>query len=63
MADAVRRSRRAWAMNAAHRQLSFLGTVRRGQTELARRSADVLFNDEKAMTRIDMSERYQERHP
>ena len=39
----------------------FLGTTGVGKTELARSLADYLFNDEQAMTRIDMSE-YQERH-
>jgi ATP-dependent Clp protease ATP-binding subunit ClpB len=32
-----------------------------GKTELAKALADVLFDDEKAITRIDMSE-YQEKH-
>jgi ATP-dependent Clp protease ATP-binding subunit ClpB len=39
----------------------FLGTTGVGKTELAKALADFLFNDENAMTRIDMSE-YQERH-
>ncbi|HEY5124678.1 MAG TPA: AAA family ATPase [Ignavibacteria bacterium] len=34
----------------------FLGTTGVGKTELARALAEFLFNDEKAMTRIDMSE-------
>jgi ATP-dependent Clp protease ATP-binding subunit ClpB len=37
----------------------FLGTTGVGKTELAK--AEYLFDDENAMTRIDMSE-YQERH-
>jgi ATP-dependent Clp protease ATP-binding subunit ClpB len=39
----------------------FLGTTGVGKTELARALAEYLFNDERLMTRIDMSE-YQERH-
>jgi ATP-dependent Clp protease ATP-binding subunit ClpB len=39
----------------------FLGTTGVGKTELAKALADFLFNDENALTRIDMSE-YQERH-
>ena len=39
----------------------FLGTTGVGKTELAKTLADYLFNDENAMTRIDMSE-YQEKH-
>lgn len=39
----------------------FLGPTGVGKTELARSLAEFLFDDENAMTRIDMSE-YQERH-
>lgn len=39
----------------------FLGTTGVGKTELAKALADVLFDDENMMTRIDMSE-YQEKH-
>jgi ATP-dependent Clp protease ATP-binding subunit ClpB len=39
----------------------FLGTTGVGKTELAKALAEYLFDDEAAMTRIDMSE-YQERH-
>ena len=39
----------------------FLGTTGVGKTELAKALAEYLFNDENAITRIDMSE-YQERH-
>ena len=39
----------------------FLGTTGVGKTELAKTLASYLFDDENAMTRIDMSE-YQERH-
>ena len=39
----------------------FLGPTGVGKTELAKALAEVLFDDEKAITRIDMSE-YQEKH-
>src|SRR5208283_256324 len=39
----------------------FLGPTGVGKTELARALAEYLFDDERAMIRIDMSE-YQERH-
>src|SRR5262249_6401771 len=39
----------------------FLGPTRVGKTELARALAQFLFDDERAMVRIDMSE-YQEKH-
>src|SRR5690606_9746240 len=39
----------------------FLGTTGVGKTELAKALSEYLFNDENAMTRIDMSE-YSERH-
>lgn len=39
----------------------FLGPTGVGKTELAKALAEVLFNDEDSMTRIDMSE-YQEKH-
>jgi ATP-dependent Clp protease ATP-binding subunit ClpB len=39
----------------------FLGPTGVGKTELARALAEVLFNDERAMIRLDMSE-YQEKH-
>ena len=39
----------------------FLGTTGVGKTELAKALAEYLFDDENAMTRIDMSE-YQEKH-
>jgi len=39
----------------------FLGPTGVGKTELAKQLAEVLFNDQKAITRIDMSE-YQEKH-
>ncbi len=45
----------------AHRQFLFLGPTGVGKTELARTLADFLFDDERAMVRIDMGE-YQEKH-
>jgi ATP-dependent Clp protease ATP-binding subunit ClpB len=62
IADAVRRSRAG--MQDARRPIGsfiFLGTTGVGKTELAKALADFLFNNEAALTRIDMSE-YQERH-
>ncbi|MDY0779579.1 ATP-dependent chaperone ClpB [Tenacibaculum sp. IB213877] len=62
VADAVRRSR-AGLQNAKKPigSFLFLGTTGVGKTELAKALAEYLFDDENAMTRIDMSE-YQERH-
>ena len=40
----------------------FLGPTGVGKTELARALAEFLFDDERAMVRVDMGE-YQERHP
>lgn len=62
VADAVRRSR-AGLQNPSKPigSFLFLGTTGVGKTELAKALADYLFDDENAMTRIDMSE-YQERH-
>src|SRR5690554_5454314 len=62
VSDAVRRSR-AGLQNAQKPigTFLFLGTTGVGKTELAKALAEYLFNDENAMTRIDMSE-YQERH-
>ena len=62
LADAVRRSRAG--LQDAERPIGsfiFLGTTGVGKTELAKALAEVLFDDENQMTRIDMSE-YQERH-
>jgi len=62
VADAVRRSRAG--MSDEKRPIGsfiFLGTTGVGKTELAKALSEVLFNNENAMTRIDMSE-YQERH-
>ncbi len=62
VSDAVRRSRAG--LQDADRPIGsfiFLGPTGVGKTELAKTLAEVLFDDEKAITRIDMSE-YQERH-
>ncbi len=62
VADAVRRSRAGLKdPNKPMGSFLFLGTTGVGKTELAKALAKYLFNDEKAMTRIDMSE-YQEKH-
>lgn len=62
VSDAVRRSR-AGLQNPQKPigTFLFLGTTGIGKTELAKALAEYLFDDENAMTRIDMSE-YQERH-
>ncbi len=62
VADAVRRSRAG--LQDANKPIGsflFLGTTGVGKTELAKALANYLFDSEKAMTRIDMSE-YQEKH-
>jgi ATP-dependent Clp protease ATP-binding subunit ClpB len=60
--DAVRRSRAGLQdMKKPVGTFLFLGTTGVGKTELAKALAEYLFDDENAMTRIDMSE-YQERH-
>ena len=62
LSDAVRRSRAG--LQDAKRPIGsfiFLGTTGVGKTELAKALADYMFNDENALTRIDMSE-YQEKH-
>lgn len=62
LSDAVRRSRAG--LQDAKRPIGsfiFLGTTGVGKTELAKALAEYMFNDENAMTRIDMSE-YQEKH-
>jgi ATP-dependent Clp protease ATP-binding subunit ClpB len=62
VADAVRRSRAGLQdMKKPIGSFIFLGTTGVGKTELAKALAEYLFNDENAMTRIDMSE-YQEKH-
>ncbi len=62
VSDAVRRSRAGLHdMKKPVGTFLFLGTTGVGKTELAKALAEYLFDDENAMTRIDMSE-YQERH-
>ena len=62
VSDAVRRSRAGVAdPNRPTGSFLFLGPTGVGKTELAKALADFLFDDERAMTRIDMSE-YGEKH-
>ncbi len=62
VANAIRRSRAG--LSDPHRPIGsflFLGPTGVGKTELARSLAEFLFDDERAMVRIDMSE-YMEKH-
>ncbi|MGO3182218.1 MAG: ATP-dependent chaperone ClpB [Aequorivita sp.] len=62
VSDAIRRSRAG--LQDEKKPIGsflFLGTTGVGKTELAKALAEYLFDDENALTRIDMSE-YQERH-
>jgi ATP-dependent Clp protease ATP-binding subunit ClpB len=62
VSDAVRRARAG--LQDPNRPLGsflFLGPTGVGKTELARALAEFLFDDERAMVRVDMSE-YQEKH-
>ncbi len=62
VANAVRRSRAGLSdPNRPIGSFMFLGPTGVGKTELARTLAEVLFDDERAMVRIDMSE-YMEKH-
>jgi ATP-dependent Clp protease ATP-binding subunit ClpB len=62
VSDAIRRSRAGLQDDKKPiGSFLFLGTTGVGKTELAKALAEFLFDDENAMTRIDMSE-YQERH-
>ena len=62
VSDAIRRSRAGLQdTNRPIGSFLFLGTTGVGKTELAKTLAAYLFDDENAMTRIDMSE-YQESH-
>ena len=57
VSDAIRRNRSG--LNDPNKPLGsflFIGPTGVGKTELAKTLADFLFNDEKALTRIDMSE-------
>ena len=62
VANAIRRSRAG--LSDPHRPIGsflFIGPTGVGKTELARSLADFMFDDERAMVRIDMSE-YMEKH-
>jgi ATP-dependent Clp protease ATP-binding subunit ClpB len=62
VANAIRRSRAGLSdPNRPVGSFLFLGPTGVGKTELARALAEFLFDDERAMVRIDMGE-YQERH-
>ncbi len=62
VANAIRRSRAGLSdPNRPIGSFLFLGPTGVGKTELARTLADFLFDDERAIVRIDMSE-YQEKH-
>ena len=63
VSDAVRRTRAGVAdPNRPTGSFMFLGPTGVGKTELAKALAEFLFDDERAMIRIDMSE-YGEKHP
>ena len=62
VANAIRRSRSGLSdPNRPIGSFLFLGPTGVGKTELARSLADFLFDDEKALVRVDMGE-YQEKH-
>ena len=62
VANAIRRSRSGLSdPNRPIGSFLFLGPTGVGKTELARAVADFLFDDERAMVRVDMSE-YMEKH-
>jgi ATP-dependent Clp protease ATP-binding subunit ClpB len=62
VADAIRRNKSGLSdVNRPLGTFLFIGPTGVGKTELAKTLADFLFNDEKALTRIDMSE-YMEKH-
>lgn len=57
VSDAIRRNRSGLGdPNRPQGSFLFIGPTGVGKTELAKTLADFLFNDEKALTRIDMSE-------
>lgn len=62
VADAIRRSRAGLQdQNRPLGSFIFIGTTGVGKTEIAKALAELLFDNEKAMVRLDMSE-YMERH-
>ncbi len=62
VSDAIRRNKAGLSdMNRPLGSFLCVGPTGVGKTELARTLADFLFNDEKSLTRIDMSE-YMEKH-
>jgi ATP-dependent Clp protease ATP-binding subunit ClpB len=62
ISDAIRRNRSGLSEEGRPQgSFIFLGPTGVGKTELAKTLADFLFNDEKALTRIDMSE-YMEKY-
>ncbi|GFR45106.1 hypothetical protein Agub_g6484, partial [Astrephomene gubernaculifera] len=61
VADAVLRSRAGLAARSRGSSFLFLGPTGVGKTELAKALAQLLFDDERMMIRIDMGE-YMERH-
>jgi ATP-dependent Clp protease ATP-binding subunit ClpB len=62
VSDAIRRNKSGISdINRPTGTFFFIGPTGVGKTELAKTIADYLFNDEKALTRIDMSE-YMEKH-
>jgi len=62
LADAIRRNKAGLSdLNRPLGTFIFLGPTGVGKTELAKTLAEFLFNDEKALKRIDMSE-YMEKH-
>lgn len=62
VSDAIRRNKSGLSdLNRPLGTFLFLGPTGVGKTELAKTLADFLFNDERALTRIDMSE-YMEKH-
>ncbi|MEI8095098.1 MAG: ATP-dependent chaperone ClpB [Spirochaetales bacterium] len=62
LADAIRRNKAGLSdLNKPLGSFIFLGPTGVGKTELAKTLAEFLFNDEKALKRIDMSE-YMEKH-
>ncbi|MFQ3620787.1 MAG: ATP-dependent chaperone ClpB [Spirochaetales bacterium] len=62
VSDAIRRNKSGLSdINRPLGTFLFLGPTGVGKTELAKTLADYLFNDERALTRLDMSE-YMEKH-